>query len=46
MSAKLHGSKELRARLAALGTAFRPIGVKWGGETVKAGRPLVPVRTG
>lgn len=43
---KLLGSKELRARLDAIGEPFRPIGRTWGRETVKAGRQLVPSKTG
>lgn len=46
MSARLIGSKELQARLAALGTAWKPIGRRWGKETVGAGRNQVPERTG
>ena len=46
MSVKLHGSKQLRARLAAIGGVFKPIGRTWADESAKAARPKVPVRTG
>lgn len=46
MTARLRGGEDLRKRLRAIGTAFKPIGQKWTKETVKAGRPMVPVRTG
>ena len=42
----LRGSKELRARLKALGKAFKPIGRTWGDEFVTVARPMVPERTG
>ena len=42
----LKGSPHLRARLRALGKAFRPIGRQWGDEYVKVARPMVPEKTG
>lgn len=42
----LKGSRELRARLRALRTAFKPAGKKWADETVRQAQRRVPVRTG
>ena len=42
----LKGGRELRARLNALSTAFKPIGRNWADDTVRLARPRVPVRTG
>jgi hypothetical protein len=43
---KLKGGNDLRNRLKALKLAFKPIGRQWGRNTVKAGRPMVPIQTG
>jgi hypothetical protein len=43
---RLRGSKELQARLKAIGQAFKPIGRKWADDTSEAARPKVPVTTG
>lgn len=42
----LKGGPELKRRLAAIKLAFKPIGRQWADETAKAGRTMVPVRTG
>ena len=42
----LQGSKELRARLRAIKTAFKPLGRDWADETARLARPMVPVATG
>lgn len=42
----LQGSRELRARLKAIRTVFKPVGKKWGEDTVRLARSRVPVRTG
>ena len=42
----LKGGNDLRARLKAIKEVFKPVARTWAKETVKAGRPLVPVRTG
>lgn len=42
----LHGSKELRARLRAIKTVFKPVGRQWTEETVRLARSRVQVRTG
>lgn len=42
----LRGSKELRARLRAIGKSFKPIGRSWGDEYVAVARPMVPENTG
>ena len=42
----LQGGNELRARLKAIKEVFKPVARSWAKETVKAGRPLVPVATG
>jgi len=44
--AQLKGSRELRARLRALKTAFKPIGRQWADDMVQIARPEAPVRTG
>lgn len=43
---RLRGTKELQARLKAIGQAFKPIGRKWADETADSARPKVPVVTG
>lgn len=43
---KLRGGRELRARLAAMERAKRPVTRRWSTETARAMRPLVPVKTG
>lgn len=42
----LQGGPELRARLKAIKEVFKPVARTWAKETVKAGRPMVPVKTG
>jgi hypothetical protein len=42
----LKGSRELRARLKALGQVFKPLGRDWADTTVRLMRPMVPVQTG
>lgn len=42
----LKGVPELRARLKAIKTAFKPIGRKWADETVRLARPGAGHRTG
>lgn len=42
----LKGSRELRRRLKAIRTVFKPVGKKWGEETVRLAKSRVPVRTG
>jgi hypothetical protein len=44
--AKLRGADDLRKRIRALGVSFKPIGRKWGRETVTLSRPQIPIRTG
>jgi len=39
-------ARELRARLRAIGLAFKPIGASWADETAKLYRQHTPVRTG
>lgn len=46
MSARLRGSRELRARLLAINGVFKPIGRTWADNTADAARPMVPVKTG
>jgi hypothetical protein len=43
---KLRGGRELRARLAAMERAKRPVTRTWATETARAMRPMVPVKTG
>lgn len=43
---KLKGGRELKARLDAMKLVWKPIGRKWGRNTIIAGRPMVPYRTG
>lgn len=42
----LQGGRQLNARLKAIKEVFKPVARTWAKETVKAGRPLVPVKTG
>ena len=42
----LQGGRQLNARLRAIKDVFKPVARTWAKETVKAGRPLVPVKTG
>lgn len=42
----MQGSRELRARLRAIGEAFKPIGREWADITVEEARRRVPERTG
>lgn len=42
----LKGSPQLRARLKAIKTSFKPIGREWADTTAALARPHVPVRTG
>ncbi len=42
----LKGGPELRARLRAIQTAFKPIGRQWADNGSDAGKGMVPVRTG
>lgn len=44
--AVLKGSDQLRARLRAIGTAFKPIGREWADNTAGVAKPLVTFRTG
>lgn len=43
---RVKGTPELRARLRAIKTAFRPIGRKWGTATVRHARPIAPRKSG
>lgn len=43
---RLAGGPELRARLRDLRKSFRPIGRRWGDETVRLARERAPERTG
>jgi hypothetical protein len=42
----LQGGPQLRARLKAIKEVFKPVAREWAKETVKAGRPMVPGKTG
>lgn len=42
----LRGSRELRARLRAIKTVFKPVGRQWTEETTRLARSRVTVRTG
>jgi hypothetical protein len=42
----LKGSPQLRARLKAIKTTFKPYGRDWADETVKIAKPMVPHKTG
>lgn len=42
----LQGASQLRARLKAIRTVFKPVGRDWADETVRLARATVPVRTG
>ena len=42
----LKGGAELRARLKALRSVFKPAGRVWGDKTVELAKPRVPYRTG
>ena len=44
--AQLKGSRELRARLKAIKTVFKPVGKDWADETVRISKGTVRVRTG
>ena len=46
MASTLKGSAELRAKLKAIRTSFKPIGRTWAETAVDVGRPMVPNRTG
>lgn len=43
---RVRGTPELRARMRAIKTAFRPIGRKWASTTVRRARPIAPHATG
>jgi hypothetical protein len=42
----LKGGPELRARIKAISTVFKPYARKWANSAVDIGKPLVPVKTG
>jgi hypothetical protein len=42
----LKGSRELKARLRAVGKVFKPYGRDWADEAVRVMRPMVPMDTG
>lgn len=42
----LQGSRELRARLRAIKQTFKPVGRKWGDDTVRYAKAHVPAATG
>ncbi len=42
----LKGSAELKARLRAIQTSFKPIGKRWADTSADVGKGMVPVRTG
>lgn len=42
----LKGGAELRSRLKALKTAFKPLGRDWADDVVNLARPQIPERTG
>jgi len=42
----LHGSRELKRRLKAIRTVFKPVGKSWAEETASLARSRVKVRTG
>lgn len=42
----LQGSRELRRRLKAIRTVFKPVGRRWGKETVRLASRRVKVRSG
>lgn len=42
----LKGKRELNARLRAIKQTFKPVGRKWGDDTVRYARAHVPVKTG
>lgn len=42
----LKGSRELRRRLKAIRTVFKPAGRQWADETARIAKTMVPVRTG
>ena len=46
MPATLKGSRELRRRLKAIKTVFKPAGRDWADETARIAQSMVPVRTG
>lgn len=46
MAYTLKGSPELRRRLRAIKTAFKPVARQWADETVALMKPAIPVRTG
>ena len=43
---KLEGTRELRARLKAIRTVFKPVGREWADRVVVLAKPRVPYRTG
>ena len=42
----LQGGRELRRRLKAIRTVFKPAGREWADETARIAKTMVPVRTG
>lgn len=42
----LKGTPELRARLKAIRTVFKPVGKEWGDRVVVLAKPHIPFRTG
>ena len=42
----LRGGRELRQRLKAIKTVFKPVGRRWADDTVKLAKRYVPKRTG
>jgi hypothetical protein len=44
--ATLKGAPELRRRLKAIRTVFKPVGLEWTERTVRIARGKVPVKTG
>lgn len=42
----LQGTPELRARLRAIKTVFKPVGREWGDRVVVLAKPHIPSRTG
>lgn len=46
MASSLKGSPELRRRLKAIKTVFKPVGREWADQTAAVARTLVPVASG
>lgn len=46
MAASLKGAPELRRRLRAIKTVFKPVGREWADTTAEIAKNMVPVRTG